>query len=209
LSPAEPKKARQHPRFPGVRAPRPLLPPETERRLTARQRQVLDELETLLADEALAALTMAGIAARLNCSLRTLYEIAPSKDELVLTVVDRRLNRIGRTAIAALDVSMSPLQALRAYLRAAHEAVQPTTASFAPAFAGVPGAKRLLDAHQGYVEAVTQSLLDRGWRRPRSARPIRRQWPTSSAGSAASSRGPRWPRSPPLLRRLRPTRSPT
>jgi len=161
LSPAEPKKARQHPRFPGVRAPRPLLPPETERRLTARQRQVLDELETLLADEALAALTMAGIAARLNCSLRTLYEIAPSKDELVLTVVDRRLNRIGRTAIAALDVSMSPLQALRAYLRAAHEAVQPTTASFAPAFAGVPGAKRLLDAHQGYVEAVTQSLLDR------------------------------------------------
>ena len=32
-------------RFPGVRAPRPLLGPETERRLTTRQREVLDELE--------------------------------------------------------------------------------------------------------------------------------------------------------------------
>ncbi len=64
--------------FPGVRAPRPLLAPETERRLTARQRQLLDELGKLVAAEGLAELTMAEIAAEMNCSLRTLYGISPS-----------------------------------------------------------------------------------------------------------------------------------
>jgi len=148
-------------RFPGVRAPEPLLPPETEGRLTDRQRQLLDELEKLVAAEGLADLTMAQIAAEVNCSLRTLYGISPSKDELVLTVVDRRLHRIGRRAIEALDASLSPLDAVRAYLRAANEAVQPETAAFSRDFAAVPGAQRLVDAHEGYVIAVTRSLLDR------------------------------------------------
>jgi len=148
-------------RFPGVRAPKPLLALETERRLTARQRQVLDALEELVVLEGLADLTMAEIAAELNCSLRTLYEIAPKKDELVLAVVDRRLHRIGRAAIEALDESMSPLEALRAYLRAASEAVQPSANAFSRDFADVPGAKPLLDGHENYVMAVTQSLLDR------------------------------------------------
>jgi AcrR family transcriptional regulator len=148
-------------RFPGVRAPKPLLPPDVERMLTERQRQVLDELEVLVAGEGLAELTMAEIASEVNCSLRTLYGISPSKDELLLTVVDRRLHRIGRKAHEALDASLSALDALRAYLHAVNEAVQPTTVSFARDFAGLPGAKRLLDAHEGHVIAVTQSLLDR------------------------------------------------
>jgi AcrR family transcriptional regulator len=148
-------------RFPGAPAPRPLLAPEAERRLTPRQREVLGELEGLVVRGGFADLTMAEIAARLNCSLRTLYGIAPSKDELVLAVVDRRLRRIGRRAIAAVDASEPPLAALRAYLRTVNEALQPTTVAFAREFAGVPGAQRLLDAHEGYVVAVTRSLLAR------------------------------------------------
>ncbi len=148
-------------RFPGVRPPKPLLPPDAERRLTERQRQVLDALEELVVGGGLADLTMAEIAGRMNCSLRTLYEISPSKDELVLAVVDRRLHRIGRAAIASLDASMAPLEALRVYLEAVNEAVQPSTESFSRDFADLPGAKPLLDAHEAYVMAVTRSLLDR------------------------------------------------
>ena len=152
-------ESRQAP-LPGVRAPKPLLAPEAWRRLTPRQREVLDALEELVVRGGFAELTMAEIAARMNCSLRTLYGISPSKDELVLVVVDRRLRRIGRRAIAALDAQEPPLAALRAYLRTANEAVQPT-AAFAREFADVPGAQRLLDAHEGYVVAVTRSLLER------------------------------------------------
>lgn len=148
-------------RFPGVRPPKPLLPPEAEKRLTERQRQLLDVLEDLVVRGGLAELTMAEIAADVNCSLRTLYGISPSKDELVLAVVDRRLHRIGRAAIASLDATLPPLDALRRYLGAVNEAVRPTTAEFVRDFAGVPGARRLFDAHEGYVIAVARNLLDR------------------------------------------------
>jgi AcrR family transcriptional regulator len=149
------------PRLVGVRAPRPLLAPDMERRLTERQRELLDSLENLVVRGGLAELTMAEIAARVNCSLRTLYGIAPSKDELVLAVVDRRLHRIGRAAIGSLDATLQPLEALRRYLAAVNEAVRPTTAEFVRDFADVPGARKLFDAHEGYVIAVARSLLDR------------------------------------------------
>jgi AcrR family transcriptional regulator len=144
-----------------VRAPKPLLSPEAERQLSARQLEVLDDLEEKLVRQGLAELTMAELAGLLSCSLRTLYGIAPSKEELLLTVVDRRLHRIGRAAIEALDPSLPPLDALRAYLRAANEAVQPEAVAMSANLAKVTGAGRLLSAHEGYLIAVTQSLLDR------------------------------------------------
>ncbi len=148
-------------RFPGVRAPKRLLSYEAERQLSARQLELLDELEHQLLQGGLAELTMAEIAARMGCSLRTLYGLAPSKDELLLTVVDRRLHRIGRAAVEVLEPGMSPLDALRAYLRAAHEAVQPEAVALSADVAKVAGAGRLFDAHASYLMAVTQSLLDR------------------------------------------------
>jgi len=149
------------PRVRGVPAPRPLLPASIEKGLTPRQRQVLDALEELIASEGLADATMAQIAARLNCSLRTLYGISPSKDELVLVVADRRLHRIGREAMAALDPEAPPLEALRAYLRAAHVAVGPSAESFGRELTAVPGARKQIDRHGEYVTGVVKSLLDR------------------------------------------------
>jgi AcrR family transcriptional regulator len=152
---------RERLRLPGARAPKPLLDPEIERRLTSRQRELLDALEELVVSGDLGGLTMAEIAARMNCSLRTLYGIAESKEELFLAVVDRRLHRIGRRAIASLDASLPPLDALRAYMRAVSEAIDPERSAFSREFADLPGGQRMLDAHERYVTAVIQSLLDR------------------------------------------------
>jgi len=66
-------------------------------------------------DGGFAHLTMAEIAARANCSLRTLYSLAPSRDELVL---------VSSTATSGGWVArhgghrpaMAPLDALQAYL---------------------------------------------------------------------------------------------
>jgi AcrR family transcriptional regulator len=142
-----------------VRRPRPVLDRERERRLTERQRELLDQLGHMF-DEGFADLTMAEIAARLNCSMRTLYALAPSRDELVLIVVDRNLWRIGRSAQTAIDPDMDPLDALRAYLRAAHEAVAGTTQAFAHDLEAVPAAQRLQDDHKDYLLAMTRRLLD-------------------------------------------------
>jgi AcrR family transcriptional regulator len=157
----EAKRADDRMRFPGVRPPKPLLSREAERQLSARQLELLDELEDKLVREGLADLTMAEIAGLAGCSMRTLYGISPSKDELLLTVVDRRLHRIGRAASEALDASMPPLNALRAYLQAANEAVQPEAVVMSADLAKVAGAGRLFDAHEAYLMGVAQSLLDR------------------------------------------------
>jgi AcrR family transcriptional regulator len=146
--------------FPSVRGPKRLLALEAERALTTRQLEILDALEDSIMVDSLAGVTMAEIAKRMNCSLRTLYGIAPSKDELVMIVVDRRLHRIGREAIAALDLEGSPLMRLRAYLQAANQAVQPTTAAFSLDFARDPAAKRVVGDHAAYVVSITQALLD-------------------------------------------------
>lgn len=148
-------------RFPGVRAPRPLLDAAAEKRLTERQREILDDLEVAGGEEGFASLTMAEIAARMNCSLRTLYGIAPTRDELLLAVADRRLRRIGRRALDSLDPSLPPLELLRSYLHAAHRAVQPQTVNMTRDFAAVDGSEGLADVHENYVIAVVKSLLDR------------------------------------------------
>jgi AcrR family transcriptional regulator len=154
-------KEQQRIRLPGVRPPKPLLPNEIERRLTDRQRDLLDELEQLVIGEGVADITMAQLAARVNCSLRTLYGISPSKDELVLTVTDRRLHRIGRAAMESLDPELPPLEALRAYLSAANEAVRSEQGEMVPGLTDVAGGKRLVDSHENYLIAIVQSLLDR------------------------------------------------
>lgn len=146
-------------RLRAVRGPRPLLSREREGELTDRQRQILDELEALVAD-GFAELTMAELAARLNCSLRTLYALAPRRDELVLIVIDRSLWRIGRQARDAIGDDLSPLDAIRAYLEAATVAVSGWTAAFARDLAAVREAQELQDGHNEYLFAVTRTLLD-------------------------------------------------
>lgn len=147
-------------RLRSVRRPRPLLSRSRERALTARQRELLDQLEHIFYAEGFADLTMAGLASRLSCSLRTLYALAPSRDELVLMVVDRHLWRVGHTARAAIGPEMSPLESLRTYLRSATEAVSERTEPFARDLSAVPAAQVLADGHRRYLYDVAVALLD-------------------------------------------------
>jgi AcrR family transcriptional regulator len=148
-------------RIRAVPPPRRVLSRDRERTLTPRQRQILDELSSTF-EAGFADLTMAEIASRLGCSLRTLYALAPSRDELVLTVLDRNLWRVGRRARRAIGPDMAPLDAVRAYLRAATVAVSRYTEAFARDMATVPTARQVGAGHSEYLFAVTQALLDAG-----------------------------------------------
>ena len=146
-------------RLRAIPAPRPMLSRDDLHRLTERQREILRELGTIFRD-GFADLTMSELAARLGCSLRTLYGLAPSRDELVLTVVDLHLWRVGREAMAAIKPDMAPLDAVRAYLSAATVAVSSTTEAYARDLEGMPAAQRRNGDHGDYVVAVTRTLLD-------------------------------------------------
>jgi AcrR family transcriptional regulator len=142
-----------------IPTPRPMLSRDDLHRLTDRQRELLTQLGQLFRD-GFADLTMSEIAGRLNCSLRTLYGLAPSRDELVLTVVDTHLWRVGREAMAAIEPDMAPLDAIRTYLSAATVAVSGTTEAYSRDLAAMPAARRRNGEHADYVVAVTRTLLD-------------------------------------------------
>jgi len=140
-------------------APLPVLAPEQERQLTDRQRQILDDLEKIF-NNGFTSITMADLAARLNCSLRTLYGLAKSRNQLVLVVTDRRLRAIGRSAHAAINAEMSAIEAIRAYLSAATVAVSKVKPSFAADMESMPEGRQLHEAHSNYLVQVTRTLLD-------------------------------------------------
>ena len=142
-----------------VKGPRPVLTRAREQAMTERQRQVLDEL-TAVFDDGFNHLTMADLAAQLECSLRTLYSLAPSRDELVLMVADRNLWRVGRAAMAAIEPDAAPMDALRSYLRAATVAVAGMTEAFAHDCEAVPQTRALNDAHSDYLIAVSRAILE-------------------------------------------------
>jgi AcrR family transcriptional regulator len=142
-----------------VPAPPPVLDREGEAALTDRQREILDELGTIF-NKGFVELTMADLAAALNCSLRTLYGLAQSRNELVLMVLDRNLRKIGRAAHAAVDDDMSGLDAVRAYLSAGNTAVADVTPELGADMAVVAGGLEMWEAHEEYLISVTAALLD-------------------------------------------------
>lgn len=148
-------------RLAAVPRPMPVMSREEAAALTARQREILDDL-TALMSEGFAHLTMADIAGRLGCSLRTLYGIAPNRDLLVLVACDRSLWGTGRVARRTVGPTgdLEPLDGVRRYLLAATRAVGATTPQLAVDLARLPGGLELSDAHTQYLIAITKELLD-------------------------------------------------
>lgn len=143
------------------RRPRPLLSQRAEAELGPRHREVLDQLESLFLREGFSGFSVRELAAHVGCSRRTLYEVAPSKDELVLIVLDRFLHRVGRAALDAIDTSGSYADQITAYFLGGVE-LQRLTHVFGEDLADDAAARRLFDRHYGYVMAVTEQLVADG-----------------------------------------------
>lgn len=141
-------------------APRPLLSRRAEAALGARHRSVLDGLEQLMRDGQLTELTIADIAAQLECSRRTLYELAPSKEQLMLLVLDRVMHRIGETAISAVDFTASVPEQLRQYATASLGYVWRSSAF--DDIPDIPGARRVLDIHHRFASSLLERLVATG-----------------------------------------------
>ena len=144
-----------------LRRPRPLLSQRAEERLGPRHREVLDELESLFLRDGFSGFSVRELAAHVGCSRRTLYELAPSKDELVLIVFDRFLHRVGRAALDSIEPATPFSTQIRSYFRGGME-LQRISQVFGEDLADDPAARRLFDRHYGYVMAVVEELVERG-----------------------------------------------
>ncbi len=162
-------------------APRPLLSRSAEERLGARHREILDELEALFLQRGFASFTIGDLAAGVGCSRRTLYEIAPSKEQLVLVVLDRFLHKKGRAALDAVDPTEALIDQLRHYIVGGLE-FHLERSLFEDLSDDAP-ARRLVDRHFRFVMTVFQRLVTLGIERG-EFRPVN---PAIVAGAVAGS----------------------
>ena len=127
--------------------------------LTSKHIQVIEKFEKLL-EIGISGLTMADIAAKLKVSLRTLYEIAPSKEHLITATMNRVLTNIGQEASASIKGIQSPLSKLKMYIEIGYEAVGPRIKKFSTDLSKVRGVEEMLDYHRDYFVARIEELLD-------------------------------------------------
>lgn len=112
-----------------------------------------------LFDDGFADLTMLSLSKRLQCSLRTLYALAPSRDELMLVVVEHYLDEAMRAAGDSISAEMGALQALETYLYQARSRLNTASEKFARDLGVVRGVELFVRSHLDYRFQIIQALL--------------------------------------------------
>ena len=127
--------------------------------LTSRHHEIINLLEQML-EKGIPDLTMSELASKLKISLRTLYEIAPSKEELIVTTVDRVLKKHGKIAMDAMNAHSSPIKKLESFLTVANQAVGPRFERFTLSLSSLNSSKPMVDYHEQYITDLIKNLLD-------------------------------------------------
>ena len=120
--------------------------------------QIIEQLEKML-EKGVPDLTMSQIASRLKISLRTLYEIAPSKDQLIIMIMDVILKKLGKNAIDSISDIKSPIKKLEKYLSLVNQAVGPKFNTFFNDLKKINGLEEMADYHANFITNMTEDLL--------------------------------------------------
>jgi AcrR family transcriptional regulator len=140
---------------------------------TARQVALLDDLEALFTSEGFRHLSVGDMAARAKSSRRTLYSIAGSKEELVLVVVDRYFNQMGKDARWRASRVVDIHDKIEAYFSASVDRNLRLNAAFIQDVESYLPTKQLYDKHQGLavnaIEAMIREAMELGTVRPGSS----------------------------------------
>ena len=123
-----------------------------------RHHEIIDALERLL-EQGVTELTMSEIAKKLKISLRTLYEIAPSRDKLILMTMDNILKKLGKFAMDSVEDIDSPINKLEEYLFIVNQAVGPKFDRFLIDMEKINGSKTTADYHENFIKNYIKKLL--------------------------------------------------
>ncbi len=126
---------------------------------TKRHHEIIDALERLL-EQGVPELTMSEIAKKLKISLRTLYEIAPSRDKLILMTMDNILKKLGKFAMDSVEDIDSPINKLEKYLFIVNQAVGPKFDRFLIDMEKINGSKITADYHENFIKNYIKKLLE-------------------------------------------------
>ncbi len=123
-------------------------PLEPARQYSEREEHILDGLEEIFLREGFRRVTVGGLAARLHCSRRTLYALAPSKEQLFLLVMGRLLLRVREMGREASDAANAIPEAVVRAMAPGVTEIRKASALYSADVEGFAPAKRLLEEHQ-------------------------------------------------------------
>ena len=135
-----------------------------EPRLTSRQTHLRDALVELVLADGFRRLTMDQVAATLNCSKRTLYALAASKEQLAVLAVRHFFRRSTEQVEAAIATIHSPARRVTGYLEAVAEALRPASRAFRDDVAHFAPAAEIYEQNTVAAARRVRELIDEGTR---------------------------------------------
>ncbi|HEX6759389.1 MAG TPA: TetR/AcrR family transcriptional regulator [Propionibacteriaceae bacterium] len=135
-----------------------------ERRLTSRQAHLQDALVDLVLSQGFSHLTMDQFAAQLNCSKRSLYALASSKEQLAVLAVRHFFKRATDQVEAAIAHTRAPAKRVTRYLEAVAEALRPASRAFRDDVAKFRPATEIYEQNTLTAARRVRELIDEGTR---------------------------------------------
>ena len=127
---------------------------------SSRQGEVLDTVESVFLREGVRGMRIGELAAEASCSRSTLYELAPSKEDLLLLVLDRILRRIMRRGAEAIAAASDPVERVRAMLTIGALEFAALGPRFLEDVRGHEPSQRLFDRRLGQARDTLEGLLE-------------------------------------------------
>ena len=129
---------------------------------SARQTEILDVLEALFLENGFRALSVADLTTAAHCSRATLYDLAPTKEELFLLVLERMLTRIHQRGLDDAAELADPVAKIETYLTGDIETLGRVGAGFTADTNGYRPAARILLDYAFTRTAALQQFIDEG-----------------------------------------------
>jgi AcrR family transcriptional regulator len=133
-----------------------------ERGLTSRQIHLRDALVDLVLAQGFSHLTMDDFAAQLNCSKRTLYALAASKEQIAVLAVRQFFKRATEQVEAAIARTRAPANRVTRYLEAVAEELRPASRAFRDDLANFRPATEIYEQNTLTAARRVRELIDEG-----------------------------------------------
>jgi AcrR family transcriptional regulator len=129
-----------------------------------RQERILDGLEDIFLQGGFRRVTVGDLAARLHCSRRTLYALAPSKQQLFLLVLDRLLRRVRKRGQEANRGTAAVQERIVRGMASGVTEIRKASSIFSADIADFPPARRMLEEHQRERIEDARATIEEGIR---------------------------------------------
>lgn len=134
--------------------------------LSGRQSDVLNALEEAFLQQGFRHLTIGDMAALAHTSRRTIYHLGQSKEEVVVGVVDRYFNSMGKEALRRAHDTASVHDQIEAYLSASVERNRRASSQFVHDVENYLPTSHVYDRHQEIaireLETIVRKAMERG-----------------------------------------------